>query len=112
MKIAKEQGLDLGDMSEEVPDQPSLGRRQTSGAEVDAAPKEKKSENKAKQEEDREVGTVRFSVWKTYATVLGVHWIALLLAAYVLGTCLQTGAVGWLAFWSRHSSDEPWFYPE
>merc|ERR1719440_610419 len=112
MKIAKEQGLDLGDMSEEVPDKPSLGRRQTSGAEVDAAPKEKKSENKASREEDREVGTVRLHVWKTYATVLGVHWLCLLLAAYVLGTCLQTGAVGWLAFWSRHSTADPWFYLE
>merc|ERR1719163_1949263 len=112
MRIAKEQGLDLGTIDSEAPEQPSLGRRQTSVDDVDASSKEKKDANKAAREEDREVGTVRLHVWKTYATVLGVHWLALLLAAYVLGTCLQTGAVGWLAFWSRHSAAEPWFYLE
>merc|ERR1719163_1920125 len=115
MRIAKEQGLDLGTIDSEAPEQPSLGRRQTSVDDVDASSKEKKEQtgaNKAAREEDREVGTVRLHVWKTYATVLGVHWLVLLLSAYVLGTCLQTGAVGWLAFWSRHSAAEPWFYLE
>ena len=61
--------------SGQAPEQPSLGRRQTSVDDVDASSKEKKEQtgaNKAAREEDREVGTVRLHVWKTCAAAIAV----------------------------------------
>jgi len=65
------------------------------------------------QEEERETGFVKASVWSTYATALGAGALLALVVAYTFGQGLTLGASFWLTQWAAdtlHQGSNPWLY--
>jgi hypothetical protein len=52
------------------------------------------------QEEERETGFVKGSVWSTYASALGMGALLALILAYTTGQFLTLGASFWLTQWA------------
>mmetsp|Transcript_28733 Transcript_28733/g.88069 ORF Transcript_28733/g.88069 Transcript_28733/m.88069 type:complete len:891 (-) Transcript_28733:519-3191(-) len=72
-----------------------------------------KTTNRLIKDEERETGYIKASVWRTYATALGVGALMALVFAYTIGQALTLGSSFWLTQWSAdtlHQGSNPWLY--
>ncbi|KAF7343129.1 ATP-dependent bile acid permease [Mycena venus] len=81
-------------------------------APVPASKAEKKPPRKFFEEEQRAVGRVAWSVWKTYILACGSRWFwALFVFIFILAALAPLMENGWLSYWSRgDEAQSPLFY--